>query len=82
MASVHRISAFQLWHARRIFICHRSGDGDGKPSRIDHFNDALRAEWDLGEVKNVTFKGADDDDVQMWIVYPPNFDTNEEMAAA
>lgn len=41
---------------------------------IDHFNDALRAEWDLGEVKNVTYKGADDDDVQMWIVYPPKFD--------
>jgi dipeptidyl aminopeptidase/acylaminoacyl peptidase len=45
---------------------------------IDHFNDALRAEWDLGEVKNITYKGADDDDVQMWIVYPPNFDKTKK----
>ena len=42
--------------------------------QIESFNDALQAEWDLGEVKNVTYKGADDDDVQMWIVYPPKFD--------
>lgn len=45
---------------------------------IDGFNDALRSEWDLGEVKNVTYKGADDDDVQMWIVYPPKFDKSKK----
>jgi dipeptidyl aminopeptidase/acylaminoacyl peptidase len=42
--------------------------------QIESFNDALQAEWNLGEVKNVTYKGADDDDVQMWIIYPPKFD--------
>ncbi len=49
-----------------------------EPRRIDHFNDALRSEWDLGEVKNITYKGADDDDVQMWVVYPPNFDKTKK----
>ncbi len=49
-----------------------------EPERIDRFNNKLRSEWNLGEVKEVTFKGADDDDVQMWIVYPPNFDANKK----
>lgn len=49
-----------------------------KPRPIDHFNDALRAEWDLGKVDNVTYKGADNDDVQMWIVYPPKFDASKK----
>jgi dipeptidyl aminopeptidase/acylaminoacyl peptidase len=45
---------------------------------IDHFNDALRAEWDLGKVDNITYKGADNADVQMWIVYPPKFDASKK----
>lgn len=46
--------------------------------RIDKFNDTLRSQWDLGEVKEVYFKGADDEDVQMWIVYPPGFDKSKK----
>ena len=46
----------------------------GKPIPIDHFNDALVESWKLGKVENHTFKGADDEDVQMWVVYPPDFD--------
>jgi dipeptidyl aminopeptidase/acylaminoacyl peptidase len=44
------------------------------PTRLDRFNDELRAAWDLGAVKEVYFKGADDAPVQMWVVYPPKFD--------
>jgi dipeptidyl aminopeptidase/acylaminoacyl peptidase len=47
---------------------------EGKPTRVDHFNNELMRNVDLGEVKNVTYKGADDNDVQMWIVHPPKFD--------
>lgn len=50
----------------------------GELRRIDRFNDAITKQWDLGEVKNVTFKGADDEDVQMWIVYPPKFDPKKK----
>ncbi len=46
--------------------------------RIDKFNDDLTAQWDLGPTKNVTYKGADGDDVQMWIVYPPQFDPKKK----
>ena len=45
---------------------------------MDRFNDKLRGGWNLGEVKEVYFKGAGDADVQMWIVYPPNFDANKK----
>jgi dipeptidyl aminopeptidase/acylaminoacyl peptidase len=48
------------------------------PIRVDKFNDDLRVQWDLGKVKEVTFKGADDEDVQMWIVYPPHFDPKKK----
>jgi dipeptidyl aminopeptidase/acylaminoacyl peptidase len=46
----------------------------GKPIAIDHFNDDLVASWKLGKVESKTFKGADDKDIQMWIIYPPDFD--------
>ena len=49
-----------------------------EPRCIEHFNDTLRAQWDLGELKNVIYKGADNDDVQMWIVYPRNFDAKKK----
>jgi len=48
------------------------------PRRIDTFNDALVAAWDLGEAKEVYFKGAGAEDVQMWIVHPPGFDANKK----
>jgi dipeptidyl aminopeptidase/acylaminoacyl peptidase len=46
--------------------------------QIEHFNDELCSRWDLGEVNDVTYKGADDDDIQMWIVYPPKFDKTKK----
>ena len=53
-------------------------EGQQETKSLEHFNDALRSEWDLGEVKNVTYKGADDEDVQMWIIYPPKFDKSKK----
>ena len=49
-----------------------------EPRAIEHFNDDLVSPWKLGEVKNMTIKGADDKDVQMWVVYPPNFDPKKK----
>lgn len=47
-------------------------------NKASHFNSQLVAEWDLGKVDNITYKGADNDDVQMWIVYPPKFDASKK----
>ncbi|MCL4846458.1 MAG: S9 family peptidase [Acidobacteria bacterium] len=37
-------------------------------------NDALVGQWSLGTVEEMTFKGANDADVQMFVVFPPQFD--------
>jgi dipeptidyl aminopeptidase/acylaminoacyl peptidase len=58
------------------------------PRRIETFNDSLMATLALGRVEEVWFQGAnaaggagDDvegDDVQMWLVYPPDFDAKKK----
>ena len=48
---------------------------DGSAVRkIESFNDNLAALWKLGEVKEVHFKGWNDEPVHMWVVFPPDFD--------
>jgi dipeptidyl aminopeptidase/acylaminoacyl peptidase len=49
-----------------------------KPVRLDQFNDDLVAGWDLEPVKEIYYKGADNEDVQMWIAYPPQFDPTKK----
>ncbi|MDO9092864.1 MAG: S9 family peptidase [Rubrivivax sp.] len=45
-----------------------------EPQRIESFNDSLMATLALGQVEEVWVKGALEDPVQMWLVYPPGFD--------
>ena len=52
--------------------------GDKEATQISHFNDALCGKWKLGKVEEVTFKGADDDKVHLWVVYPPDFDAKKK----
>jgi dipeptidyl aminopeptidase/acylaminoacyl peptidase len=48
------------------------------PIPLEHFNDDLVKEWDLGKVEYRNFKGADDRAVQQWVIYPPGFDPNRK----
>jgi dipeptidyl aminopeptidase/acylaminoacyl peptidase len=53
------------------------------PLRIERFNDAVLAPFDLGRCEEVWFKGASalgdvPDDVQMWLTYPPGFDAKKK----
>ena len=48
------------------------------PRQVGAFNAPLVASWDLGAVKEIYFKGADGQDVQMWIVHPPGFDPTKK----
>jgi dipeptidyl aminopeptidase/acylaminoacyl peptidase len=57
-----------------------------EPQRIERFNDALMDTLPLGRVEEVWLKGAnpqtgqrgaDGDPVQMWLVYPPDFDAKK-----
>jgi len=45
-----------------------------KPRQLTHFNDELFAGLDLGQVESHSFKGANDDEVQLWLTYPPGYD--------
>jgi dipeptidyl aminopeptidase/acylaminoacyl peptidase len=45
----------------------------GAATKLTDFNDAALAKLTQGRVESVTYKGANGDDVQMWVVYPPNF---------
>ena len=46
---------------------------NGTATKLSDFNDAQLAKLAQGKVESVTFKGANDADIQMWVVYPPNF---------
>ena len=46
----------------------------GRALRIERFNDELLATLRLAEVEERVFAGANDEPVQMWLVYPPGFD--------
>lgn len=46
----------------------------GKVRDISAANTRTLATYDLGKVESVTYKGANGDDIQMWVVYPPGFD--------
>jgi dipeptidyl aminopeptidase/acylaminoacyl peptidase len=48
------------------------------PQRIEHFNDALLADVEMGRVEEVCVKGGLGDPVQMWLVYPPGFDRKKK----
>jgi dipeptidyl aminopeptidase/acylaminoacyl peptidase len=41
-------------------------------------NDGLMADTAIGPVREMTFKGANNDDVQMFVVYPPGFDEKKK----
>jgi dipeptidyl aminopeptidase/acylaminoacyl peptidase len=45
----------------------------GAATKLTDFNDAALARLTQGRAESVTYKGANDEDVQMWIVYPPDF---------
>jgi dipeptidyl aminopeptidase/acylaminoacyl peptidase len=47
---------------------------DGSPSTVGHHNDALLADLDLGATEDVRFIGANGEEIQMWLTYPPGFD--------
>ena len=46
--------------------------------RIDRLNDEVMAGLRLGEVREFRIPGFDGDDVQMWVVYPPDFDPKKK----
>ena len=50
----------------------------GTVTKLSTFNDALLAEVDFGTYESVTYEGANGDEIQMWINYPPGFDRSRK----
>jgi dipeptidyl aminopeptidase/acylaminoacyl peptidase len=50
----------------------------GRARRLTRFNDARLATLDLGRTESREFRGAGGDTVQMWVTYPPGFDTTKK----
>ncbi|MBT5712420.1 S9 family peptidase, partial [Candidatus Poribacteria bacterium] len=46
--------------------------------RLTRFNDALLRSRDLGDVEEVWFQGPNDNDLQGWIMTPPDFDVSRQ----
>jgi dipeptidyl aminopeptidase/acylaminoacyl peptidase len=51
------------------------------PRRIETLNDALLARHAFGRHEEVWLKGGQGEDVQMWLVYPPDFDPKRRWPA-
>ena len=45
----------------------------GAATKLSDFNDAALARLTTGKYESVTYQGANGENVQMWVVYPPNF---------
>jgi dipeptidyl aminopeptidase/acylaminoacyl peptidase len=49
-----------------------------KEEALTSFNRPLLDSLAFGKIEDVTFKGADGNDVQMFLIYPPNFDATKK----
>ena len=50
----------------------------GGLTKMTSFNDKIAQSINWGQVENVTYKGADGADVQMFVVFPPDYDPNKK----
>ncbi|MCA0948733.1 prolyl oligopeptidase family serine peptidase [Shewanella chilikensis] len=63
-----------LYPARLLAINPKNGKGQ----RLEQFNDELLKDVDLGSYESVTYKGYNNQDIQMWVHYPPGFDRSKK----
>jgi dipeptidyl aminopeptidase/acylaminoacyl peptidase len=50
----------------------------GETQKLSSINDALLAQTDFGTYESVIYKGANGQDIQMWVNYPPGFDKSKK----
>ena len=50
----------------------------GEVVKLSTFNDAILAGVDFGTYESVTYEGMNGDEIQMWINYPPGFDSEKK----
>ena len=50
----------------------------GAATKLTDFNDAALAGLDVAKYERVTYQGANNDAIQMWVFYPPGFDATRK----
>jgi dipeptidyl aminopeptidase/acylaminoacyl peptidase len=50
---------------------------NGGVRQLTHFNDEMIAQLDLGKVESYWFTGANNEQIQGWLVYPPHYDAKK-----
>jgi dipeptidyl aminopeptidase/acylaminoacyl peptidase len=50
----------------------------GAVRQLTHINDAYMAQIDLGKVESYWFTGANNEQIQGWLVYPPGYDQSKK----
>jgi dipeptidyl aminopeptidase/acylaminoacyl peptidase len=58
-----------------LFVLDRA---TGQGRQITHFNDEQLARLEFGRVESHAFAGANGDEVQLWLIYPPDYDSNRK----
>ena len=53
-------------------------ESEGNATAVTHMNDALLSQIDMQPLESFTFKGANDEEVQGFMVKPPGFDPNKK----
>ena len=66
-------SPTEIWRAHVPQIDERF-----QPSQVTHMNDVLLSQIDTHPLESFTFKGANDEEVQGFLVKPPGFDSNKK----
>ncbi|MFG6447083.1 S9 family peptidase [Roseateles sp. BYS180W] len=70
-------------HPSRLSVLEQEGQEGQEAAtqrlrRIESFNDTLLQNLKLGRCEEQWFKGAQGDDVQMWVTYPPGFSARRQ----
>ncbi len=81
------VSEFDVKAGKLVFVRNNmsaapkvfAANDDGSDAHaIESFNDELMAKFKFGEVREFTIKGWNNEPVQMWAVYPPDFDPKKK----
>ncbi|HDP94453.1 MAG TPA: S9 family peptidase [Candidatus Aminicenantes bacterium] len=81
----HSFDSLALDAKGRVLIALRQGFSEpptlvridtrkGTPLKLSGFNDEVLKTVDWGRYESVTYKGANNQEIQMWVIYPPGFD--------
>jgi dipeptidyl aminopeptidase/acylaminoacyl peptidase len=55
-----------------------TAEGGNEVRRIESFNDSIMSKFKLGRVEEFNIPGWNGESVQMWVIYPPDFDPKKK----